>query len=145
VARDVDVTPERVVLWVPDSKTDAGKRRLVVPEPLAGLLAARVKSKLGWLFPSESSDSGHREPTWLRKNIRKLCDDAGVPYVCPHGARGTAATLAELAGVAGEAVARQLGHTSHRITADHYLARGTVEQVRVDRLAEQLSCGRKRQ
>ena len=98
------------------------------PCPWNGAVA---KGKLpgAWLWPGES-ESGHRELTWLRKGLAKLCKQAGVLVVCPHGLRGTHATLAEEAGTAGEAVARQLGHTSHRVTEDHYLERGTVERAR---------------
>ena len=131
VARDVDASPGRVVLWIPDSKTEAGRRRLVVPEPLATLLRARAGAlpSGAWLWQGESG-SGHRERTWLRKGLARLCTEAGVPVVCPHGLRGTHATLAEEAGTAGEAVARQLGHTSHRVTEEHYLEAGTVERAR---------------
>jgi len=53
--------------------------------------------------------------------LHELCAyrDAGVPVVCPHGLRGTHATLAEEAGEAGAAVARQLGHTDHKVTEGH--------------------------
>ena len=65
-----------------------------------------------------------------------------VPVVCPHGLRGTHATLAEDAGEAAEAVTRQLGHTDHRVTAGHYLAPGTVERGRARRALRVLQGGK---
>jgi integrase len=50
--------------------------------------------------------------------------------VCPHGLRGTHATLAEDAGAVGFLVAQQMGHENHRITEQHYIASGTSERVR---------------
>jgi integrase len=52
-----------------------------------------------------------------------------VLRVCPHGLRGTHATLAEEAGTSGTVVAKSLGHENHRVTEEHYLAPGTTKKV----------------
>lgn len=128
VARDVD--EDGRLLWIPDSKTEAGKRRVEVPEPLAELLA-----ELAAAWPNGEA-KGPGDPvfgrkskrgrvwfhglTWMRKQVRKLAGAAGVPYVPPHGLRGTHATIALGAGASGHVVAATLGHETPRITREVY-------------------------
>lgn len=120
-----------VLLWIEDGKTEAATRFMEVPEPLAGILSKRVG--LGkpedWLFPAPSR-TGHRGATWLRKVVKKLCQETEVPTVCPHGLRGTWATLTTAAGVSGHIVARELGHTTPTTTRKHYTKAGADEQAR---------------
>lgn len=124
--RDVDGS----LLWIEDAKTDAGERRLELPAELAELLAAQVAGRPGeaWLWPSSRAGTGHRERTWARRQARRVARLAGVPYVPPHGLRGTNSTLAEEAGTAPLVVARSLGHASTDVTAAHYTAPGVREQ-----------------
>ena len=128
VARDVDDGGR--LLWVPKSKTKAGKRRVEVPEPLQALLEALAAS-----WPDETSKRpedplfGRKSKkgriwahtlTWMRKQTRKLTTAARVPYVPPHGLRGTHATIALGAGASGHVVAATLGHETPRITREAY-------------------------
>jgi len=46
-----------------------------------------------------------------------------------------------LKGLGQQAVARQLGHTSHRVTEEHYLEAGTVERARGRAVMQVLSGG----
>ena len=54
---------------------------------------------------------------------------AGVPRVSTHSLRGLHSTLALQAGATSSAVAAALGHGSFDVTAKHYAAPGTVEQL----------------
>lgn len=137
--RDVDVAPEGVILYVPYGKTDAARRQVEVPQPLAYMLAYLVvrRDPQEWLFPGDT-DSGHRRKEWLHGNVRRLCEAAGVPVVSPHGLRGTHTTLAARRGVAAETVAKEIGHTSADVTRRHYMAPGSEEASNIRRVGKLL-------
>lgn len=142
--RDVDRLPDGTWIWVDgDVKTEAARRRVEAPANLAALLGRQAGDRSGeeWLFPSWSA-AGYRTKGWLKKAVWRVCDRAKVARVPPHGLRGTHATLAEEAGTAAHVVAAQLGHTSHRVTEEHYLAEGTTERARVKRMLKVMQGGR---
>ena len=143
--RDLDVDEDGVLLWIDRGKTEAAVRYLEVPEPLAGYLVdqAGEREDDAWLFPSRKSSSGHREKTWLLKVVKRICREAEVPEITPHGLRGTWATLTTEAGVAGHLVARELGHTSPSTTTKHYTKKGAVERSRSRRMLTVLEGGKK--
>ena len=105
VVRDLD--DEGRLLWIPDSKTEAGKRTLQVPDFLRPyLLAARGGEEVG--------RPALRVPrrNWPRKWVQRICKAAGVPRVTAHGMRGLHGTLAVETGMSAHAVAAALGHES---------------------------------
>jgi integrase len=106
------------VLWIENDKTDAGDRRLEVPEILRARLAALAAGRSGGarLFENTNRD-------WLRYHCRRLCKRAGIAVVSPHGLRGTHASLARPV-VPVEHVARVLGHAGTAVTQRHYIAPG---------------------
>ncbi|MFO0578184.1 MAG: site-specific integrase [Polyangia bacterium] len=110
------------LLWIPDSKTEAGRRRVEVPEILRPYLQALTRDKLPMapLFGSHWRD-------WPRRWVQKICRAARVPKVCAHGMRGLFATLGLQAGTAPHVVAATLGHETPRTTCDHYAAPGSAE------------------
>ena len=146
--RHVDIASERVVLWVAfeewSGKTRAAKRRVQLEEPLASLLAHRAEGRPGdeFLFSADSR-TGYRSKTWLRKNVKRLCKAAGVPYVPPHGLRGTWSTLAEGAGVVGQLVTQELGQTDRKTTEGHYTRPEAVNKGRTKRVLRVLQGGLK--
>ena len=90
-AREVDDAGK--LLWITDSKTKAGRRRVEVPEMLQPYLL-RLKSDrqpTALLFGQHWRD-------WPRKWVQRICVEAGVPRVTAHGMRGLHATLALQAG-----------------------------------------------
>lgn len=75
-----------------------------------------------------------RTPGWLRALVKRVCTEADVRIVCPHGLRATHASLR--AAVADEAVAKigdALGHADHgKTAANHYVgAPANVPVLRV--------------
>ena len=141
--RDVDAHGS-LWLWLAEDggKTDNATRPVEVPAELGELLQLQVKRAESrgslWLFPSKSR-TGHRGGTWLRKGAHRICEGAGLDPVCPHGLRGTQATLTREVGATGHLVAQQLGHGSERVTEDHYLARGTVERATARKMGNVLA------
>lgn len=111
------------VLWIENDKTDAGDRRLEVPEVLRARLAKLAAGRAGGhrLFPGTNRD-------WLRYHTRRLCKVAGIAVVSPHSLRGTHASLARPV-VAVEHVARVLGHAGPGVTQRHYLAPGLEQDL----------------
>ena len=77
VVRDFD--DDAKLLWIPDSKTEAGRRTLQVPTILQPLMKqiAHGKSPAAMLF-------GHHWRDWVRKWVKRICEAAGVPKVTAH-------------------------------------------------------------
>ena len=137
VRRDVDDRGR--LLWVPDAKTENGRRTLTVPEVLVPLLWQRAQEcgnrPDSRLFPHNRG--------WLLYNVKRLCRAAGVPEVTAHGARGIHATLATLTGATAHLVAQTLGHDpSAVVTERHYIAPGAKEEARRERVRRYLDDGR---
>lgn len=112
-ARDVDAEAGEV--YVCGTKTAAARRRLELPSYLCSLLGNAAKSRQ----PTERLCIATRQT--LHSYVVALCARAGVPRVCVHGLRGTHASLAVSGGASVEAVARALGHTSTKMTLNHYV------------------------
>ena len=106
------------------------------------LKQAMGKPSEGYLFAAKTK-TGHRGRTWLREAVKRVCKEAKVPRVCPHGLRGTHATLAREAGATGHLVAKQLGHGSVRVTEEHYIEAGATERDRNKRFLKVMKGGKK--
>lgn len=144
VCRDVD--DEGRILWIPCSKTEAGKRRLEIPEELQPFLLACTQGRRGDqpLFPPEKkSKTGFRWRDWPRHQVERICELAGVPEVCAHAMRGLHATLATDAGVTGRIVAASLGQDDVRTTHTAYATSESVGQARQNRALAVLDGGKK--
>jgi integrase len=110
------------VLWIENDKTDAGDRRLEVPEILRARLAALAAGRPGGARMFEGTNRH-----WLRYHTRRLAKKAGVAILSPHSLRGTHASLARPV-VPVEHVARVLGHAGTAVTQRSYIAPG-LEQT----------------
>lgn len=86
VVRDVD--DEGRQLWIPDSKTTKGRRRLHVPEMLQPLLLALTEGKK----PNEplfaNPDGKTYDRAWPRKWVKRICAEVGVPELAVADALG---------------------------------------------------------
>jgi integrase len=135
VGRDVDVGG--TILWVRGTKTANARRRLEVPSFLAPILVelAKQAGPLGPIFGVT-----HRD--WLRKQVLQACAAAGVPAVCPHGLRGTFATLATSAGAAAHLVAQALGQGGTAVTERHYIRQEATRAVASGRVLSVIAGGR---
>jgi integrase len=112
-------------LWIAASKTEAGVRRVEVPELLRPSLLKLAGNRPGTepLFPGLTRD-GMR--TWTKN----LCEKLGLPIVTPHGLRGTHATASMRPHTNPREVAAALGHTSFRVTERHYARREASADAR---------------
>lgn len=138
-------------LWIRRAKTARGCRRVQVPEPLLGLLRDQVDADdpvearpTDALILGEEDGAGPaRSTSWLEGEVAEVCQAAGVTAVCPHGLRGTHATLAEAAGVSAAAVAASLGHTTPAVTGRHYTLPEARDGARAERLLKVMQGGRR--
>jgi integrase len=113
VVRDVrDLDDGGRLLWIPDSKTEAGKRCLEVPEVLRPMLLGLARDRIGAVPLFRMLDGTRATRHWLGHHVARLTKELAGRKVTPHGLRGTHASLARSAGATGEIVAAQLGHAS---------------------------------
>ena len=136
VVRDLD--DEGRILWVPFGKTSNAKRRLQVPDALREVLLLHAKGK-----PADAPLLGNPEEPFhtrdiIRYRLKLLCQQLGLPTVCPHSLRGLNATLALDAGATAQHVAAALGHASFTTTARHYADASSVANVGLRRVADLL-------
>ncbi len=129
--RDIDAAANEV--YVNGTKTAAARRRLKVPSYLGTLLGRAAAAR----HPMDRLCSAPRQT--LHKAVVAMCARAGVPRVCVHGLRGTHASLAVSGGASVEAVARVLGHTSTKMTLDHYITEEAATDARVAAVDASLS------
>jgi len=113
VARDLDDGGR--LLWIPDAKTEAGKRTLQVPEVLQPYLKGLAEGKT----PQEKLFGDHWRD-WVRKWVKRICLEVKVPQVTAHGMRGLHSTLALEHGASAHVVASSLGHESFSTTVESY-------------------------
>ncbi len=135
VVRDLD--DDGKLLWIPDSKTEAGRRTLQVPELLRPLLKALAEGK-----SPEAKLFGHHWRDWVRKWVKRICEAAGVPKVTAHGMRGLHSTLAVENGVSAHVVAASLGHESSATTIQSYVKPEAVAGAQQRRVMTVLEGGR---
>lgn len=123
VVRDLD--DKGRVLWIPEAKTEAGRRRVEVPKALRPCLLALCKNR----DPDELIFGPHWRD-WPRRQVNRICELAGVPVVTAHGMRGTFATVALDEGISLHRASRSMGHASTKVTARSYAKPEAVEQAR---------------
>lgn len=127
VAGDVDEDNAPAdLLWIPCAKTAAGRRTLEVPEVLRPLLVASIDGKAPDAYVFAREDGGRRCRDWIRNNVQRVCELAGVPLVTAHAMRGLLATITAERGLAGHLIAATLGHESEATTMHAYAAPGAA-------------------
>jgi integrase len=135
IVRDLD--DEGRLLWIPDSKTEAGKRTLQVPDLLRQYLLALAEGK-----KPEDLLFGYHDRGWPRKWVAKICKAVGVPRVTAHGMRGLHGTLAVETGLSAHAVAAALGHESVTTTLQSYAKAGAGASARQQKVLTVLAGGK---
>jgi len=75
--------------------------------------------------------------------VKRVCVAAKVPVVCPHGLRGTHASVATAAGMSPDVVAGALGHEDSRTTLRHYADGQAVSDGAQGRALKVITGGRR--
>lgn len=150
VRRDVrDLDDDGRLLWIGETKTAAGRRRLEIPPVLGAMLIdlARDRAPDAPLFVSEASKRWAAGRRWsrfvARAEVLRCCRAADVPALPPQALRRTQATLATDAGATGPMVARHLGHESAVITHQAYIGRDAAKDAQVERSLRVINGGRR--
>lgn len=131
------------LIWIPKSKTPAGRRLSEVPEVIRGALVELAGDRPGAAYLFGETDLERPTRQWVYRNTRRLCKAAGVPIVPPHGLRGTHASVATAAGVTSHVVASALGHASAAITESTYVRPGEIEAARTRAALKVIEGGRR--
>jgi integrase len=127
VVADVDEnTAPGDVLWIPDSKTAAGKRTLEVPGELAALIAGCCERKEPTRRLFEGPKGRPHQRDWVKRQVQRICDLAEVPRVTAYFMRGNLATISAERGMAGHLIAAMMGHESEATTMTAYAAPGSA-------------------
>ncbi len=135
VVRDLD--DDGRLLWIPETKTEAGKRTLPVPEVLQPYLQGIAEGK----GPTDSLFGTHWRD-WPREWVQRICKAAKVPEVTAHGMRGLHGTLAVERGASTHIVAQTLGHRSETTSRESYIAREAITGADQRRVLTVLAGGR---
>lgn len=114
-------------LWIPCSKTPAGRRTLEVPEVLRPMLLWCVEGKADGAHVFETEEGKPHWRDWIIGNVHRICDAVGVPRVTAHAMRGLNATISADRGVTGHLIAAHLGHESERTTKHAYASPGSFD------------------
>jgi integrase len=122
---DEDQAPADL-LWIPCSKTPAGRRTLEVPDVLRPLLVQFAEGKAPERYLFEIAPGRPHDRNWIRDQVHRICDRAQVPRVTAHAMRGLLATLTAERGMAGRLIAATLGHEDERITMTAYARPGAA-------------------
>lgn len=126
-------------LWVEGTKTRNARRPLEIKwEPLRQRLMRLCQGQEPHLLMFGSQRERPYFTTFLYFALRKYCQLAGVPVVCPHSLRGLHSTIAMARGASSRFVAEALGHGSDEVTKRHYIDGETVRNSTIERVAELL-------
>ena len=124
-------------MWIPASKTEAGRRTLEVPALLQPFLLKLAEGR-----PANAPLFGNHWRDWPRKEVARICKLAGVMKVSAQSMRGLHSTLAVQAGVTGHVVAAALGHESFATTVQSYAKPEAVAAAKQQRVLKILAGGR---
>ncbi len=134
LVRDVDL--DATVLRVWKGKTQKSNRPREVPEVLQPMLRELVAGRQAFepLFPHRvKGEVRHHTRRWLEEAMVRFCRGAGVPYVCPHALKGTAASILAETGELSNRIADHLSHEDEATTKRHYEASGVAEAAQAKR------------
>ncbi len=109
-----DLDDDAKILWVADSKTEAGRRVLEIPDELQPLMRAAAEGKKGG-----DKLVGHQR-LWVLRAVHRVCDAAGLDRVSAQAMRGLHASVAFERGATPHMIALAMGHSSPRVTRAHY-------------------------
>lgn len=144
LVRDVD--QGGAVLRINDGKTEKSNRPRKVPAELQPLLVrfAQGRQPFEPLFPRDRRGIGqHHTRRWLRDGMKRFCKAAGVPYICPHGLKGTAGEILAENGATAEMIVAHLSHEDGATTRRHYVAGESIDSAAAARGFAVISGGRR--
>lgn len=108
-------------LIIGETKTNQGKRKIVLPASVAQMLRERKKTcYTEWVFPKELNPEFPVDPGRAYKELKRILKEADLPDMRFHDLRHTFATHAASNGIDPKTLAEILGHTKASFTLDRY-------------------------
>ena len=125
-------------LDITNTKTNSGKRKIVLPESVRLLLSERKPSiDSDWIFPSLGDNKLPMNPKLVYEHIKKVLKKADLPYVQFHNLRHTFATQAISNGVEPLTLSNLMGHKIVTFTLDTYTHKTIEMEKRVAEFLEE--------
>lgn len=125
------------VFWQPEPKTHSGFRRLLLPTFAQDILLRRqaitASEPLDAVFVSRAGT--WKDPHNLRRQWRAARAGSDYEWVVPHTMRKTTGTALHHA-LGPEAAKAQLGHSSAKVTEEHYVVQLHAGPEGVDQVME---------
>jgi integrase len=121
-------------------KTDNAVRVLEIPVLFIPHLERPIQGRdsTEYLFGPSIRTGKRKSNQSLWCAVTRLCDDAGVPRVCPHSMRGYYASAGVRSGALPHVVAANMGHSSFTVTAQHYAKPEAIAEAHNARVLEVL-------
>lgn len=108
-------------LQIGETKTETGKRTILLPPSTLHLLKERKKTAMTeWIFPSLLQPEKPISPSTAYQRLKVILKQAGLPDIRFHDLRHTFATHALVSGVDAKTLSGILGHTNASFTLDTY-------------------------
>ena len=108
-------------LQIGETKTETGKRTILLPPSTLHLLKERKKTAMTeWIFPSLLEPEKPVSPHTAYHRLKLILKQAGLPDIRFHDLRHTFATHALVSGVDAKTLSGILGHTNASFTLDTY-------------------------
>ena len=108
-------------LQIGETKTETGKRTILLPPSTLHLLKERRKTAMTeWIFPSLLEPENPVSPNTAYQRLKVILKQAGLPDIRFHDLRHTFATHALTSGVDAKTLSGILGHTNASFTLDTY-------------------------
>ena len=104
-----------------ETKTEAGKRTILLPQSTFEILKRRNATSLSeWIFPEFLKPEKPISPDKAYRRLKELLHDNNLPDIRFHDLRHTFATQALTGGVDPKTLSGILGHTNASFTLDTY-------------------------
>lgn len=124
-----------------ETKTDAGRRSIILPYSTVEILNNRKKTALSdWIFQNPLCPEIPVSPNAAYLKLKGLLADAGLPSIRFHDLRHTFATHALACGVDAKTLSGILGHTNASFTLDTYTHVTTDMQRHAADIIESFVC-----
>ena len=108
-------------IQIGETKTDTGKRVIILPPSVKDMLLRRKEQALGeWIFYKFANPCEPMNPGAAYRKLKVILKNAELPLIRFHDLRHTFATHATQGGVDPKTLAGILGHTNASFTLDTY-------------------------
>ena len=118
-----------------ETKTETGKRTILLPPSTASILRRRKETAFGeWIFRNLYNPELPMSPSSAYNKLKVILKNAELPLIRFHDLRHTFATHSLISGVDAKTLSKILGHTNASFTLDTYTHVTTDMQQRASKI-----------